>query len=185
VEASERYTQDVFLCFIDYDKAFDCVDHKILWTFLRDTGFPEHLVMLVHNLYDKKKVVVRTEHGDIKPFPIEKGVRQGCVLSPLLFNLYAERLIKYAALEKTGEGNGISGRTINIFRYSDDIKLAAETAVGLESVIKRVVTSSARAGLYLNVRKTKAFTTAGITLFKVNNEDIEVIQQFNLLGSNI
>jgi len=145
-EQAKEYKQDVFLCFIDYSKAFDYGDHSILWTIVRDMGFPEHLVMLLHNLYDNQEAVIRTEHGDTKPFPIEMGIRQGCVLSPKLFNLYAERVMRDAALDETGEGIRIGGRTINNLCYADYVTLAAETAAGLESIIKRVVTSSARAG---------------------------------------
>jgi len=103
----------------------------------------------------------------------------------MLFNFYAERVMRDAALDETGEGIRIGGRIINNLRYADDVTLAAETAAGLESIIKRVVASSARAGLYLNVRKTNVLTIAGITSFKVNNEDIKMVQQFNHLGSNI
>jgi len=102
----------------------------------------------------------------------------------MLFNIYAERVMKDAALDETGEGIRIGERTINNLRCADDVTLAADTAAGLESIIKRVVASSSRAGLYLKVRKTP-LTTVVITSFKVNNEDIKVVQQFNLLRSNI
>jgi len=182
-ERAREYNQGVFLCFIDYSKAFDCVDHETMWNTLRRMGIPEHLISLLHNLYDKQTATVRTEHGDTEQFGIGKGVRQGCILSPMLFNLYAERVMREAGLEDSEVGVRVGGRVLNNLRYADDTTLAAETEEGLRKLIQDVTRASKKAGLHLNIKKTKVMSNAGITEFMVDGERIEVVKSFNLLGS--
>ena len=100
MEAAHEYHQDMCMCFIDYSKAFDCVDHNILWTVLREMGIPEHLIKLMFNLYQNQKATVRTEHGNSGWLGIGKGVRQGCILSPYLFNLCSEAIMRKACLDE-------------------------------------------------------------------------------------
>ena len=107
------------MCFIDYAKAFDCVDHNKLWKILKEMEIPDHLTCLLRNLYAGQEATVRSGHG-IDWSQIGKGVRQGCILSPCLFNLYAEYILRNAGLEEAQAGIKIAGRNINNLRYADD-----------------------------------------------------------------
>ena len=113
-------------CFIDYAKAFDCVDHK-LWKILKEMGIPDHLTCLLRNLYAGQEAIVRIGHGTTDWFQIGKGVCQGCILSPCLFNFYAEYIMRNAALGEAQAGIKIAGRNINNLRYADDTTLMAES----------------------------------------------------------
>ena len=108
-------------------KAFDCVDHDKLWKILQEIGIPNHLTSLLRNLYAGQETTVRTRHGTMGSFQIGKGVRQGYILSPCLFNLYAEYIMRNAGLDEAQVGIKIAGRNINNFRYADDTTLMAET----------------------------------------------------------
>ena len=110
----------LFLLF-DYVKAFDCVDHNKLWKILKEMGIPEHLTCLFRNLYAGQEATVRTGHGTTDWFQIGKGVYQGCILSPYLFNFYAEYIMRNAGLEEAQAGIKMAGRNINNLRYADDI----------------------------------------------------------------
>ena len=112
---------------MDYAKAFDCVDHNKLWKILREMGIPDHLTCLLRNLYASQEATVRTGHGTIDWFQTGKGVRQGYILSPCLFNFYAEYIMRNAELEETQAGIKIARRNINNLRYTDDITLMAES----------------------------------------------------------
>ena len=117
---------NIYFCFIDYAKAFDCVDHNKLWKILKEMGTPDHLTYLLRNLYAGQEATVRTGHGTTDWFQIGKGVRQGCILSPCLFNLYAEYIMRHAGLEEAQAGIKIARRNINNLRYADDTTLMAE-----------------------------------------------------------
>ena len=108
-------------------KAFDCVDHNTLWKILQEMGVPDHLTCLLRNIYAGQKATVRTGHGKTDWFQIGKGVRQGCILSPCLFNFYAEYIMRNAGLDEAQVGIKIAGRNINNLRYVDDITLMAES----------------------------------------------------------
>ena len=127
IEKAREFQKNIYLCFIDYAKAFDCVDHKKLWKILKEMGIPDHLTCLLRNLYAGQEATVRTGHGTTDWFQIEKGVCQGCILSPCLFNFYAEYIMRNAGLEEAQAGIKIAGRNINNFRYADDITLMAES----------------------------------------------------------
>ena len=114
------------ICFIDYAKAFDCVDCNKLWKILKEMWIPDHLSCLLRNLYAGQEATVRTGHGTTNWFQIEKGVRQGCILSPCLFNLYAVYIMWNARLDEAQAGIKIAGRNINNLRYTDDTTLMAE-----------------------------------------------------------
>ena len=109
----ERFRKNIYFCFIDYAKAFDCVDHNKLWKILKETEIPEHLICLLGNLYAGQEATVRTGHGTTDCFQIGKGVCQGCILSPCLFNFYAEYIMRNAGLEEIQAGIKIAGRNIN------------------------------------------------------------------------
>ena len=113
--------------FIDYAKAFDCVDHNKLWKILKEMEIPDHLTCLLRNLHTGQEATVRTGHGTTDWFPIGKWVHQGCVLSPCLFNLHAEYIMRNAGLEEAQAGIKIARRNINNLRYADDTTFMAET----------------------------------------------------------
>ena len=118
---------------IDYAKAFDCVDHNKLWKILQEMGIPDHLTGLLRNLYAGQEATVRTGHGTTDFFQIGKGVRQGCILSPCLFNYYAEYIMRNTGLEEAQAGIKIAGRNVNKLRYADDITLMAESQEELKT----------------------------------------------------
>ena len=124
------------LMLYDYPKAFDCVDHKKLWNICQDMGKAEHLPCLLRNLYADQEAAVRTRHGTADWFQIGKGVRQSCLLSPCLFNLYAECIMRNARLDEAQAGIKIARRNINNLRYADDTILMAESEEELESLLK-------------------------------------------------
>ena len=123
---------------MDYTKAFDCVDHKKLWKTLKEMGIPDHLTCLLRNLYAGQEATVRTGHGTTDWFQIGKGGRQGCVLSPCLFNVYTEYIMRNAGLEEAQAGIKISGRKINNLRYADDTTFMAESEEELKSLLMKV-----------------------------------------------
>ena len=114
IQKAREFQKNIYFCFIDYAKAFDCVDHNKLWKILKEIGIPDHLICLLRNLYAGQEARVRTGHGTTDWFQIGKGVRQGCILSPCLFNLYAECIMRNARLEETQAGIKIAGRNIKI-----------------------------------------------------------------------
>ena len=126
MEKAREFQKNIYFCFIDYAKAFDYVDHNNLWKILQEMGIPDHLTCLSRNLYAGQEATVRTRHGTTDWFQIGKEVRQGCVLSPCLFNFYAEYIIRNAGLEETQAGIKIAGRNINNLRYADDTTLMAK-----------------------------------------------------------
>ena len=128
MEKAREVQKNIYLCFIDYAKAFDCVDHNKLWKILKDLGIPDHLTCLLRNLYAGQEATVKPGHGTMDWFQIGKGVWQGCIFSPYLFNLYAEYIMRNAGLDEAAQaGIKISGRNINKLRYADDITLMAES----------------------------------------------------------
>ena len=126
MEKAREFQKNIYICFIDYAKAFDCVDHNKLWKILREMGIPDHLTCLLRNLYAGQETTVRTGHGTTDWFQIGKGVRQGCILSPCFFNLYAQYIMRNAGLEETQAGINIAGRNLNNLRYADDTSLMAK-----------------------------------------------------------
>ena len=123
IEKAREFQKNIYFCFIDYTKAFDCVDDNKLWKILKETGIPDHLPCFLRNLYAGQEATVRTGHGTKDWFQIGKEVRQGYILSPCLFNLYAEYIMRNAGLEQAQTGIRIAGRNINNLRYTDDTTL--------------------------------------------------------------
>ena len=127
LEKAREFQKNIYFCFIDYSKAFDCVDHNKLWTILKEMGIPDHLTCLLRHLYTGRETTVRTGHGITDWFQIGKGVHQSCILSPCLFNLYAEYIVRNAGLEAAQAGIKIAGRNSNNLRYADGTTLMAES----------------------------------------------------------
>ena len=127
IEKASKFQKNIYFCFIDYAKAFDCVDQNKLWEILKEMGISAHLTCLLRNLYAGQEATVRIGHGTIDWFQVGKGVRQGCILSPCLFNIYAEYIMRNAGLEETQAGIKTAGRNINNLRYADDTTLMAES----------------------------------------------------------
>ena len=113
IKKAKEFQKNTYFCFIDYAKAFDCVDHNKLWKILQEMGIPNHLTSLLRNLYTGQEAIVRTGHGTIDCFQIGKGVHQGCILSPCLFNFYAEYIMRNAGLDEPQAGIKMAGRNIN------------------------------------------------------------------------
>ena len=134
--------------------AFDCVDHNKLWKILKEMGIPDHLTCLLRNLYAGQETTVKIGHGTTDWFQKGKGVRQGCILSPCLFNLYAEYMMRNAGLEESQAGFKIAGRNINNLRYADDTTLVAESEEELKSLLMKVKEESEKVGLKLNNKET-------------------------------
>ena len=159
---SERVPEK-HLLFIDYNKDFESVDHNKLQKILKEMGIPEHLTCLLRNLYAGQEATVRTEHGTTDWFQKGKGVHQGCILSPCLFNSYAEYIMRNAGLEETQAGSKIAGRTINNLRYADDTTIMAESEEELKSLLMKVKEESEKVGLKHNIQKAKIMTSGPIT----------------------
>ena len=127
IERAREFQENIYFCFIDYSKAFDFVDHNKLWKILQEMGIPDHLTCLLQNLYEGQEATVRTRHGTMDLFQIGRGVHQGCILPPCLFNLYAEYITQNARLDEAQAGIRISGRNINNLRYADGNTLMPES----------------------------------------------------------
>ena len=137
MEKAREFQKNIYFFFIDYIKAFDCVGHNKLWKILQEMGIPDHLTCLLRNLYASQEVTVRFGHGMTDLFQIGKGVRQGCILSPCLVNLYAEYIMRRAGLEEAQAGIKIAGRNINNLRYADNTTLTAESEEELKSLLMK------------------------------------------------
>ena len=144
-------------------KHFDCLDHNKLWKILQEMGIPDHLICLLRNLDAGQEAIVRTGRGTTDWFQIGKGVCQGCILSPCLFNSYVEYIIRNAGLEEAQAAIRIAGRNINNFRYADDTTLMAESEEELKSLLMKVRVESEKVVLKLNIQKTKIMASGPIT----------------------
>ena len=138
IRKASEFQKNIYFCFIDYAKAFDCVDHHKVWKIIKEMGVPDHLICLLRNLYAGQEATVRNGHGTTDWFQIGKGVCRGCILSPNLFNLYAEYIMRNAGLYETKAGIRITGRNINNLRYADDTTLMAESEEELKSLLMKV-----------------------------------------------
>ena len=147
-------------------------------------GIPDHLTCLLKNLYVGQEATVRTEHGTTDWFQIGKGVCQGCILSPCLFNLYAEYK-RNTGLDEAQAGSKIAGRNINNLRYADDTTLMAESKEELKSLLMKVKEESEEVGLKLNIQETKIMTSGPITSWQTDGETVKIVVDFILGGSKI
>ena len=180
-----EFQKNIYFCFVDYAKAFDCVDHNKLWKILQEMGIPDHLTCLLRNLYAGQEATVRTAHGTTDWFQIGKGVHQVCILSPCLFNLHVEYIMRNAGLEEAQAGVKIAGRNINNLRYADDTTLMAESEEELKSLLMKVQEDGEKVSLKLNIQKTKIMASGPITSWQIDVETMETVSDFILGGSKI
>ena len=166
IEKAREFQKNIYFCFMDYAKAFDCVDQKKLWKILKELGIPDHLTCLLRNLYASQEATVRTGHGTTDWFQIGKGGRQSCILSPCLF--YAEYIMRNAGLEEAQAGIKIARRNINNLRYADNTILMAESEEELKSLLMKVKEESEKVGLKLNIQKIKITASGSITSWQIN-----------------
>ena len=179
MEKARECQKNIYFCFIDYGKAFDCVHHNKLWKILKEMGIPEHLTCLLRNLYACQEAIVRTEHGRTDWFQIGKGVRQGCILSPCLFNFCAEYIMRNSGLEETQARIEITGRNIKNLRYADDTTLMAESEE-LKSLLLKVKEESKNVGLKLTIQKTKITAYSPIISWQIDGETVETVKDYFL-----
>ena len=151
----ESSNKNIYFCFIDYAKAFDCVDDNKLWRILKEMGIPDHLIWPLRNLYAGQEATVRTGHGTTDWFQRGRRLHQGYILSPCLFNLYAEYIMGNAGLDEAQAGIKVSGRNINNLRYADYTTLIVEREEDLKSLLMKVKEENEKVGLRLNIQKTK------------------------------
>ena len=185
IKKAREFQKDIYFCFIDYAKAFDYVDHNKLWKILKEMRIPEYLTCLLRNLYAGQEATVRTGQGKTDWFQIGKGVHQGCILPPCLFNLYAEYIMRNARLDETQAGTKIAGRNINNLRYAGDTTLLAECVEELKSLLMKVKEESEKVGLKLNIQKTKSIASGPINSWQIDGETVETVTDFILGGSKI
>ena len=153
--------------------------------FLQEIGIPDHLTCLLRNLYAGQEATVRTGHGTTDWFQIGKGRCQGCLLSPCLFNLYAEYIMRNAGLEEAQAGIKVAGRNINNLRYADDTTLMAESKEELKSLLMKVKEEKVKTGLKFNIQKTKIMASSPITQWQIDGETMETVRDFIFWGSKI
>ena len=172
IEKSREFQKNIYFCFIDYAKTFNCLDNNKLWRILKEMEVPDLLTCLLRNLYAGQEATVRTGHGTTDRFQIGKGVHQGCILSPYLFNLCAEYIMRNAGLEEAQGGIKIVRRNISNLRYADDTILMAESEEVLKSLLMKVKEESEKVGLKLNIQKTKTMACGPITSWQIDGETV-------------
>ena len=148
-------------------------------------GIPDHVTWLLRNLYAHQEATVSTRHGTTDWFQIRKGVRQGCILLPCLFNLYAEYIMRNAGLDEAQAAIKISGRNINNLRYADDTTLMVESEEELKRLLMKVKEETEKVGLKLNIQKTKIMASGPITSWEIDGETVETVTDFIFMGSKI
>ena len=181
LKRQESSRKNIYFCFIDYAKSFDYVDHNKLWKILQEKGIPDHLTCLLRNLYTGQEATVRTGHVTTDWFHRGKGVCQGYILSPYLFNLYSEYIMRNAGLEEAQARIKIVRRNINNLRYADDTTFMAESKE-LKSLLMKMKEENEKVGLKLNIQKTKIMASGPITSWQI---DVETVGDFIFLGSKI
>ena len=181
IKKAREFRENVYFCFIDYAKAFDCVACNKLWKILKEMGIPAHLTCLLRNLNASQEATVRTGHGTTDWVQIRKGVCQSCILSPCLFNLYAEYILRNAGMDEAQAGIQIAGRNINNLRYVDDTTFMAESEE-LKSLLIKVKEESERVGLKLNIQKTKIMASGPITSWQIDGETMKTVRDLILGG---
>ena len=160
IKKPRELQRNIYFCFIDYAKVFDCVDHNKLWKILKQMGTPDHLTWLLRNLFAGQEATLITGHETTEWFQIRKGVCQGCILSPCLFKLFAECIMRNSGLDEAQAGIKIARRNINNLRYADDTNLMAERE---ENSLVKVKEKSEKVGLKFNIQKTKIMASGPIT----------------------
>ena len=161
------------------------VYHNKMWKILKEMGIPDHLTCLLRNLYAGQEATVKTGHGTTDWFQIGKRVCQGCILSPCLFNLYAEYIMRNAGLDEAQAGIKIAGRNINNLRCADDTTFMAESEEELKNLLMKVKEESEKVGLKLNIQKTKIMASSPTTSWQIDGETVETVADFIFGGSKI
>lgn len=190
IQRARDVNADVFMCFIDFEKAFDKVQHDKLISILRESGIDDRDANIISKLYSQQKAIVRVENETSEEFSIKRGVRQGCILSPLLFNVYSEQLFK-EALSNIEDGVVINGEIINNLRYADDTVIIADTAEGLQKLIDRVGTACNKYGMKINCKKTHTLIVSknaignGNLQFTANNVALTMAETVTYLGCTL
>ena len=184
IEKGREFQKNIYFCFMTTPKPLT-VWAITNWKILQETGIPYHLTCLLRNLYAGQEATFRTGHGTTDWFQIGKGVHQGCILSPCLFNLYAEYIMRNAGLDKEQAGIKIARRNINNLRHIDDTTLMAESEEELKSLLKKVKGESENVGLKLNIQKMKTMASGHITSWQIDGETMETVTDFIFLGSKI
>ena len=183
-EKAREFQKNIYFCFIDYAKAFDCVNHNVLWKIQKEIEIPGNLTCLLRNLYAGQEATVRTGHETMDWFQIGKGVCQSCILSPCLFNLYAEYIMRNAWLVETQAGIKTAGRNISNLRYADDTSLVAESEEKLKSLLMKVKEKSEKFVLKLDIQKTKIMASGPIIWWQIDGKTVETVANFIFLTSN-
>ena len=181
IEEAREFQINMYFCFIDYAKAFDCVDHNKLWNILNKMGIS------LRNLSVGQKAIVRTGHGTTDWFKIGKEEHQGCILLPCLFNLYVEYIMQNARLDEAQAGikTASRGRNTNNLTYADDTPLMAESEEELQSLLMKVKKETEKSGLKLNIQKTEIMPFGPISSWQIDEENVETVSDFIFLGSKI
>ena len=148
IKKAREFQKNIYFCLIDYTKAFDCVDHNKLQKILKEMGIPDHLTCLLRNLYAGQEGTVRIGHGTTDWFKIRKGVCQGCILSPFLFNFYTEYIMRNAGLDEAQPGIKIARRNISNLRDADDTTLMAQSEEELKSLLRKVKEEREKVGIW-------------------------------------
>ena len=180
----QEFQKSIYYSSIDHAKAFDCVDHNNLWKIPREKGIPD-LTCLLRNMYSGQEATARTGHGTTDWLQFGKGVRQGYILSPCLFSLYAVYIMRNAGVDEAQAGIKIAGRNISNLRYADDTILMAKSEEELKSLLMNVKKESENVGLKLNIQKTKVMESGPICSWRIDGETVETVRNFIFLGSKI
>ena len=180
IKKAREFQKNIYFCFIDHAKAFDYVDHNKLWKTLQEMEIPDHLTCLLRNLYAGQEATVRTGRGTTGWFQIGKEVRQGCTLSPCLFNLDAEYIMRNSGLDEAQAGLKIPGRDINNLRYADDTDttLLTENKEELKSLLMKVEEESEKVDLNVNIQETKIMASGPITSWEIDGETVETMSDY-------
>ena len=185
MEKAREFQKNIYFCFIDYAKAFDYVDHNKVWKILKEMGIPDHLTCLLRNLCVGQEAAVRAGHGTTDWFQIGKRLCQGCILSPFLFNFYAEYIMQNSGLDEVQAGIRIARRNINNLRYVEITTLMAESEKELKSLLMKVKEENEKVDLKLSVQKTKIMASGPITSWEIDGETVESVADFIFLHSKI
>ena len=185
IEKARQFQKNIYFCFIDNVKAFDCVDHNKLWKILKEMGIPDHLNCLLRNIYAGQEASIRTGHGTTDWFQIGKRVCQVCILSPCLFNLYAEYIMRNAGLDEAQAGIKIAKRNINNLSYADNISLMAESEEELKCLLVKVKEESEKVGLKLSIQEMEIMASVPISSWEIDGETVETVSDFIFGGAKI
>ena len=185
IEKAREFQKNIYFCFIDDAKAFDCMDHNKLWKILKEMKIPAHLTCFLKNLYTGQEATVRSRHGTTDWFQFGKGICEDCILSPCLLNLYVEYIMQNAGLNETQAGIKIAARNINNLRYADDTNLMAESEEKLKSLFMKVKEESEKVGLKPNIQKIRIMASGPITSWEIDGETMETVTDLIFLDSKI